>query len=77
VLRSGPHDDVVLSLQDGALGLTLEPTGDTRPDVELDAAARLLLLLLLLLWGRRETSAPIELHATDGARSILLALLGS
>jgi uncharacterized protein (TIGR03083 family) len=72
VLRSEPHDDVVLSLQDGALALTLEPMADTPPDVELDPAAR-----LLLLWGRREPSAPIELHATDGARSILLALLGS
>ena len=72
VLRSEPHDDVVLNLQDGALALTLEPMADTQPDVELDPAAR-----LLLLWGRREPSAPIELHTTDGARSILLALLGS
>jgi Mycothiol maleylpyruvate isomerase N-terminal domain len=71
VLRSEPHDDVVVSIAGGALSMTLEPIGETRADVELDPAAR-----LLLLWGRREPSAPIDVHVQGDARPMLDALMG-
>ena len=62
---------VVVSIAGGALSMTLEPIGETRADVELDPAAR-----LLLLWGRREPSAPIDVHVQGDARPMLDALMG-
>jgi Mycothiol maleylpyruvate isomerase N-terminal domain len=44
VVRSAPHDDVVLTLSDGVLTLEQTPIDNTPPSVELDAAARLPLL---------------------------------
>jgi Mycothiol maleylpyruvate isomerase N-terminal domain len=71
ILRSAPHDDVVVTIADATLTLGLQPISETAPDVELDAAAR-----LLLLWGRREASARIDLHATGPAAQVLGALFG-
>lgn len=71
ILRSAPADDVVVTFTDGVLSLALEPVGDTAPDVELEPAAR-----LLLLWGRREPSAPVDLHASGPAAAMLEALFG-
>jgi hypothetical protein len=71
IMRSAPHDDVVVTIADATLTLGLQPMSDIAPDVELDAAAR-----LLLLWGRREPSAPIDLHATGLAADVLAALFG-
>lgn len=69
MVRSAPHDDVVLTLSDGVLTLEQTPIDNTPPSVELDAAAR-----LLLLWGRREPSAPIDLNA--GGDEMITTLLG-
>jgi hypothetical protein len=69
VLRSAPHEDVVVTLTDHACTMTLEPLGDAPCDIALDPAAR-----LLLLWGRREPSAPADINA-DGERRALLEKL--
>jgi hypothetical protein len=70
VLRSEPHDDVMVSLSDGALSVRSVPVSDRPVDAHLEAAAR-----LLALWGRREPSAAIEL--TKGAnRDALWCLFG-
>jgi uncharacterized protein (TIGR03083 family) len=71
VIRSAPHDDVVLSVDGGAVGMSTQPIDETEPDIELDAAAR-----LLLLWGRREPSAPIDLHAGGDSAMLLGSLFG-
>ena len=71
VLRSAPHDDVVVTLSGGVVALALVPIGDTAPTAELDPAAR-----LLALWGRREPSAPIDVNATGAAAGALTALFG-
>ena len=71
VIRSAPHDDVVLTVSGGAFAMSMQPAGDLAPDVELDPAAR-----LLLLWGRREPSAPIDLHATGPTARMLGTLFG-
>lgn len=71
VLRSAPHDDVVVTFTDGALAMTLEPIIDTPPAVELEPAAR-----LLALWGRREPSTPVDVHADGENRRRLETLFG-
>jgi hypothetical protein len=70
VLRSAPHDDVVVTLSAGVVSLARQPIDATQPDVELEPAAR-----LLLLWGRREPSARINVHARDAGRRVLEMLL--
>jgi len=70
IIRSAPHDDVVLTVVAGAVTLALEPISDAPPALELDAAAR-----LLLLWGRREPSAPIDVYATGRDAEIVSVLL--
>jgi uncharacterized protein (TIGR03083 family) len=69
VLRSEPHDDVVVTVAGGTVGMTLEPITGTTPAVELDPAAR-----LLLLWGRREPSAAIDVHVTGPDRELANSL---
>jgi hypothetical protein len=71
VLRSAPHDDVVITVTDGTLGMTLEPISDTAPAAELEAATR-----LLALWGRREPSAPVDVCADGEHRGMLETLFG-
>ena len=71
VIRSAPHDDVVVTVTGGTLAMSMQPIDETEADVELDAAAR-----LLLLWGRREPSAPIDMHASGGTAESLEALFG-
>ncbi|MGO9874066.1 MAG: maleylpyruvate isomerase N-terminal domain-containing protein [Acidimicrobiia bacterium] len=71
IIRSAPHDDVVATVSDSALTLVLKPIDDTAADVELDAAAR-----LLMLWGRREPSAPVDVHAAGPAAEALEAMFG-
>lgn len=71
VIRSAPDDDIVLTVADDAVAICLRPIDDSVADVELDAAAR-----LLGLWGRREPSASIHLHAEGIARTILTTLFG-
>jgi hypothetical protein len=70
IIRSAPGDDIVVSTAGGPT-LALQPIGDTAPDVELDAAAR-----LLLVWGRREPSAPVDVHAGGLAGEVLATLFG-
>jgi uncharacterized protein (TIGR03083 family) len=70
IIRSAPHDDVVLTLDQGAVTLALAPISDAPPALELDAAAR-----LLLLWGRREPSAPIDVYATGATAEAVAVLL--
>ncbi len=70
VIRSGFHDDVIISLSCGVLEVHMEIQTDRYIDVELDAASR-----LLSLWGRHEPSAPVLLgKRTD--RALLGALFG-
>ena len=71
VLRSAPHDDVVVTVTDGVLTMSMRPVSAAAADVELDAAAR-----LLLLWGRREPSAPIDVYATGPGAGVLRSLFG-
>ncbi len=71
VIRSAPHDDVVLTVAGGAFTMSMQPIDDTASDVELDAAAR-----LLLLWGRREPSAPIDVHASGPTADLLATVFG-
>ena len=71
VIRSEPEPDVVLGVGEGRLTLESRPIDDTTASVELDAAAR-----LLMLWGRRDPSAPIDLHATGAELRVVEALLG-
>jgi len=71
VLRSEPHDDVVITVADATVSMALEPMRAIAPDIELDAAAR-----LLLLWGRREPSAPIDVHAAGAPRAVANLLFG-
>lgn len=70
LLRSDPQDDVILSYSDGALSVRSEPVTDRPADAHLEPATR-----LLALWGRRETSAPIQLE-TGSNRNALWCLLG-
>jgi uncharacterized protein (TIGR03083 family) len=69
VVRSAPHDDVVLTVANGSVSMTLEPPDNVAPVVELEPAAR-----LLLLWGRREPSAPVDVHASGESRDLLNSL---
>ena len=71
IIRSAPHDDIVVSTTGAVTTLAAQAIGDAAPDVELDPAAR-----LLLLWGRREPSAPMDVHATGPARDVLETLFG-
>lgn len=71
VIRSAPHDDVIVTVTGGTFAMSMQPINETAADVELDAAAR-----LLLLWGRREPSAPIDVYASGGAADALEALFG-
>ncbi len=71
VLRSDPQEDVVVTVTGGSVSMTMEPPSANAPDVELEPAAR-----LLLLWGRREPSAPIDLHAAGERRMLLNSLFG-
>jgi uncharacterized protein (TIGR03083 family) len=71
VLRSEPQDDVVITVSGGAVSMVLESPRAHLPDVELDPAAR-----LLVLWGRREPSAPVTLHASGDERTLANLLLG-
>jgi uncharacterized protein (TIGR03083 family) len=71
VLRSEPHDDVVITVAAGSVSMTLEPISATAPDIALDAATR-----LLLLWGRREPSAPVDVHATGDRCALANSLFG-
>ena len=71
VIRSAPHADLIVTLSAGAVSLAQQPIDATPPDVELEPAAR-----LLLLWGRREPSAPIDVHAGDGGRVLEMLLAG-
>ena len=68
---SAPRDDVVVTCAGGAVTLALVPIGDSAPTAELDPAAR-----LLALWGRREPSAPIDVHTTGTTAGALAALFG-
>lgn len=70
VLRSGALDDVVVELRAGVPSVTLAAQADAAADLECDAAQR-----LLLLWGRREPSSPIHLHATGSGRALLERLV--
>jgi len=70
-LRSSPHDDLVATVTGSTLTLALQPLDDTAADVELDAAAR-----LLALWGRREPTAHIDVHADGPAAEVLDVLFG-
>jgi uncharacterized protein (TIGR03083 family) len=72
VLRSEPHDDVIVALEAGVVSMECAPIDASKPDVELGPSAR-----LLLLWGRREPSAPIDVHATGAARDCFERLFGS
>jgi hypothetical protein len=71
VLRSEPHDDVIVTLEAGSVSMECVPLDASKPDVELDPSAR-----LLLLWGRREPTAPIDLHATGAERACFEQLFG-
>ena len=71
VLRSAPHDDVVITLADGTLAMALEPMSDTAPAAELEPAAR-----LLALWGRRDSGAPVDVYAHGEDRRRLETLFG-
>jgi hypothetical protein len=71
LLRSSPHDDLVATVTGSTLTLTLQPIDDTAADVELDPAAR-----LLALWGRREPTAHVDVHADGRAAEVLDALFG-
>ena len=71
VIRSAPHDDLVVTLSAGAVSLAQQPIDATPADVELEPAAR-----LLLLWGRREPSAPIDVHTGQGSRVLEMLLAG-
>jgi uncharacterized protein (TIGR03083 family) len=70
ILRSTPYDDVVLSVSAASCDISQQPIDDSFADIELEAAQR-----LLLLWGRREPSSPIELHAEGAARQVLESLM--
>ena len=70
VLRSEPHDDVIVSRANGVLEVRTESVEDRRVDAYLEPATR-----LLALWGRREPSAAI--HLGKGAnRDALWSLFG-
>jgi hypothetical protein len=71
IIRSAPDDDLVVTIADSAIVLSLQPIRDVAPDVVLDAAAR-----LLLLWGRREPSAPVDVYAAGRAAEVLATLFG-
>ncbi len=71
VLRSEPHDDVVVTVAGGCVAMTLEAPDRSMPAVELHPAAR-----LLLLWGRREPSAAIDVHVTGASRDLANSLFG-
>lgn len=70
VLRSEPDDDIVISMLNGSYNVALAPAADDVADLELDAAQR-----LLVMWGRRDPSSPIQLHAVGTARRLVEALL--
>lgn len=70
VLRSRPHDDVVVELRPGSVDVALVAPSDAPADLECDPAQR-----LLLLWGRREPSAPVHLHAVGPGRALVERLI--
>ena len=70
VVRSEPHDDLVITVADGVPTLTLEPITDAPAHLVLSPAAR-----LLFLWGRREPSAAITLNATGAHLALLDRLI--
>ena len=72
IVRSEPHDDLVITMVDGVATLALESVTHTAAHLVLGPAAR-----LLFLWGRREPSAPITLNATGAnSRSSTASCLG-
>jgi uncharacterized protein (TIGR03083 family) len=71
VIRSAPHDDVVLTISDGVFALESLPIDNGAPSLDLDPAAR-----LLLLWGRREPGARVDVLAEGDERAAIAALLG-
>ena len=71
VLRSRPHDDVVVTVNSGAATIALAPIDETGPAAELDPAAR-----LLLLWGRRDPGAAIDVFVDGDRRRVLDVLFG-
>ena len=71
VLRSAPHDDVIVKLEAGVVSMTMASIDDSEPDIELDAPAR-----LLLLWGRREPSAPVDVNISGHQRALAESLFG-
>lgn len=70
IVRSEPHDDLVITMLNGFATLTLEPITDAPAHLVLGPAAR-----LLFLWGRREPSAPITLNATGAELALLDRLI--
>jgi Mycothiol maleylpyruvate isomerase N-terminal domain. len=70
IVRSEPHDDLVITMLNGLATLTLEPITDAPAHLVLGPAAR-----LLFLWGRREPSAPITLSATGAPLALLERLI--
>ena len=66
IIRGEPHDDLVVTMENGVARLNLEPITDTTAHLVLGPAAR-----LLFLWGRRDPSAAITLDA-DGPELALI-----
>ncbi len=70
VLRSEPHDDVIVSRANGVLEVRTESVEGRRVDAYLEPVTR-----LLALWGRREPSAAIDL-GKGANRDALWSLFG-
>ena len=71
VLRSAPHEDVVLIRGAESMELVRQSVTSATPDVEMEPAQR-----LLMLWGRREPSSPIDAHTMAG-RQLVQSLLAT
>ncbi len=70
IVRSHPHDDLVVTMRAGVAILGLEPMSDAPAHLLLEPAAR-----LLFLWGRREPSAPMLMHASGPEQKLLERLV--